>query len=253
MRPCVFPKKWLIEWNKIFLTMRIAILSDIHSNLAALEAVIRKMDDLGISTAWCLGDIVGYGPFPNECLEIVRTRCSLVVTGNHDSGVVGVTPVDDFNEFGLRAIYWTRGALTAEHLEYLRGLPLSETHESCTLVHASPFEPSKWHYLHSIRGTAKSFHAFATRLCFIGHTHFPVVIGEDGTVNRFTAKGRYIINVGSVGQPRDGNPAAAFGVYDSDLGHYESVRVPYAIEKTAEAIVRAGLPEYLGQRLYQGT
>ena len=120
--------------------MRIAILSDIHSNLAALEAVIRKMDDLGISNSWCLGDIVGYGPFPNECLEIVRARCSLVVTGNHDSGVVGVTPVDDFNEYGLRAIYWTRGAMTAEHLEYLRGLPLSLTHESCTLVHASPFE-----------------------------------------------------------------------------------------------------------------
>ena len=216
--------------------MHIAILSDIHSNLAALEAVTRKMDDLGISTAWCLGDIVGYGPFPNECMEIVRTRCSLVVSGNHDSGVVGVTPVDDFNEYGLRAIYWTRGALAAGHLEYLRGLPLSVAQESCTLVHASPFEPSEWHYLHSARGTAKNFHAFTTRLCFIGHTHVPMVIGEDGSTNRFTAKGRYIINVGSVGQPRDGDPAAAFGVYDSDSGHYESLRVPYAIEKTAEAI-----------------
>ncbi len=233
--------------------MRIAILSDIHSNLAALEAVIQKMDDLGISTAWCLGDIVGYGPFPNECVEIVRTRCSLVVSGNHDSGVVGVTPVEDFNEYGLRAIYWTRGALGAEHLEYLRRLPLSVAQGSCTLVHSSPFEPSEWHYLHSVRGLAKDFRAFTTRLCFIGHTHVPVVIGEDGTVNRFTAKGRYIINVGSVGQPRDGDPAAAFGVYDSDADSYEPFRVPYAIEKTADAIQKAGLPEYLARRLYRGT
>ena len=233
--------------------MRIAILSDIHSNLAALEAVIRKVDDLGISTAWCLGDIVGYGPFPNECMNIVRSRCSLVVTGNHDSGVVGVTPVDDFNEYGLRAIFWTRGALAAEHMEYLRGLPLTLVHESCTLVHASPFEASEWHYLHSVRGLAKNFNAFATRLCFIGHTHVPVIVGEDGNINRFALNARYIINVGSVGQPRDGNPAAAFGIYDSDSGNYEQVRVPYAIEKTAEAIKRAGLPEFLARRLYQGT
>lgn len=233
--------------------MRIAILSDIHSNLAALEAVLLKMDSLAISTVWCLGDIVGYGPFPNECVDIVRRRCSLVVTGNHDSGVVGVTPVDDFNENGLRAIFWTRGALAAEHLEYLRGLPLTLMHDSCTLVHASPADPSEWHYLHSVRGAVKNFRAFTTRICFIGHTHVPVVIGEDGTVNRFTDKGRYIVNVGSVGQPRDGDPLAAFGVYDSETGRYESVRVPYAIEKTAEAILKAGLPEHLARRLYHGT
>jgi diadenosine tetraphosphatase ApaH/serine/threonine PP2A family protein phosphatase len=233
--------------------MRIAILSDIHSNLAALEAILVKMDALGISTAWCLGDIVGYGPYPNECVEIVRTRCSLVVAGNHDSGVVGETSVDEFNEYGLRAIFWTRGALAAKHLEYLRGLPLSLTQDSCTLVHASPSEPSDWNYLHTVRGATKNFRSFATRLCFIGHTHVPMVIGEDGTVNRYAATGRYIINVGSVGQPRDGDPAAAFGIYDSSTGGYETVRVSYAIEKTAGAIVRAGLPEQLARRLYRGT
>jgi len=233
--------------------MQVAILSDIHSNLPALEAVISAIDERKIATVWCLGDIAGYGPFPNHCLAIVRARCSLVVSGNHDSGVIGRTPVDDFNEYGLRAIFWTRGALEPGHMAYLRELPLSLTHGDCTLVHASPFEPSDWHYLHTVRGATKNFRAFDTRLCFIGHTHVPVILGEDGTVNRYTAEGRYIINTGSVGQPRDGNPAAAFGVYDSDSGRYEGVRVPYAVEKTAEAILSAGLPEFLARRLYQGT
>lgn len=233
--------------------MRIAILSDIHSNLPALEAVMRTLEQRGAEEVWCLGDIVGYGPFPDECLNLVREKCSLVVAGNHDSGVAGTTPVDDFNQYGLEAIYWTRGALGSEQMAYIRGLPLTLAQGACTLVHASPFEPAEWHYLHSVRGAARNFQLFSTRLCFIGHTHIPVIFGEDGTINRFTAEGRYIINVGSVGQPRDGIPEASFGIYDSTTEQCELIRVPYPIEKTAEAILRAGLPGHLGRRLYHGT
>lgn len=232
--------------------MRVAIVSDIHSNLSALEAVCSEIQSRGITAVWCLGDIVGYGAHPNQCLDIIRSRCSLIIAGNHDCGVAGTTPVDDFNEYALEAIYWTREELEAEHAEYLRGLPMMLTESSCTLVHASPFEPSEWHYVVSARGAAKNFAAFATRLCFVGHTHVPMVLGEKGTVNRYTKEGRFIVNVGSVGQPRDGDPAAAFSVYDINDGSYELVRVPYPVEMAALAIRDAGLPEELARRLYQG-
>ena len=233
--------------------MRVAIISDIHANLPAFEAVLLKADTLDISTIWCLGDIVGYGPYPNECVELVRARCSLVVSGNHDSGVVGGTPIDDFNEYGLQAILWTRKNLLPEHLEYLRTLPLVAVHDSCTLVHASPLDPPEWHYLHTMRAVLRNFQAFVTTQCFVGHTHVPLVVGEDGSIDDFTSSGRHIINVGSVGQPRDGNPASAFGIYDTDAMRYQLVRVPYAVDDVAKAIEHAGLPGHLARRLYHGS
>jgi diadenosine tetraphosphatase ApaH/serine/threonine PP2A family protein phosphatase len=232
--------------------MRVAIVSDIHANLAALEAVCAEIKERGIATVWCLGDIVGYGAHPKQCIEIIRNLCTIVIAGNHDCGAVGSTSIDGFNRLALEAIYWTRAELADEHRDYLNGLPHTAAADVCTLVHASPFEPSAWHYLVSPRGASKNFIAFATRLCFVGHTHVPVVFGEDGSVNRYTTDGRHIINVGSVGQPRDGNPAAAFGVYDTDASRYEPVRVSYAIEKSAKSIIDAGLPESLAHRLYVG-
>jgi len=233
--------------------MRAAILSDIHSNLPALRAVLHKVEELQITTLWCLGDIVGYGAFPNECTEIVRSRCSHVVAGNHDSGVIGSTSIQNFNEHAVSAILWTQRELTAENLSYLESLPLLLAHESCTLVHASPSEPSVWRYIFSARLAEEEFAGFSTRFCFIGHTHVPVIIGEDAPINQVTSDGRYITNVGSVGQPRDGDPKAAFCVFDSDTGHVEIVRVPYEIDEAANAIRKAGLPEPLARRLYYGT
>jgi diadenosine tetraphosphatase ApaH/serine/threonine PP2A family protein phosphatase len=233
--------------------MRAAILSDIHSNLPALQAVLHRVEELEISTLWCLGDIVGYGAFPNECIEIIRSRCSLVVAGNHDSGVIGTTSIQDFNERAVSAIWWTQRELTAGNLAYLTGLPLLHTHESCTLVHASPSEPSVWRYIYTARSAEVEFEAFATRFCFVGHTHIPVIIGEDASINRVTSEGRYIVNVGSIGQPRDGNPMAGFCVFDTVAGSVEIVRVPYAIEEAADAIRKGGLPEALARRLYYGT
>ena len=232
--------------------MRAAIISDIHGNLSALEAVFTKIDELKVDAIHCLGDIVGYGPFPNECVDLVRTRCLFTVKGNHDSGLLGETPTDYFNQHGKAAIRWTKDKVTPQNLEYLRSLPEKVVDDKFTLVHSSPLEPSEWTYLMNWDQAEENFAAFSTQFCFIGHTHVPVVIGEDSTVNAFEAGKRHIINVGSVGQPRDGNPNAAFGLLDLKEEAYTLVRVPYDISKTAKAIEEAGLPIFLARRLSQG-
>lgn len=232
--------------------MRIAIISDIHSNLSALEAVLSKIDEMKVDTIHCLGDIVGYGPFPNECVELVRTRCLYTVKGNHDSGLLGETPTDHFNQYGRTAIKWTQKKITEPNLEFLRALPDKGVDNAITLVHSSPKEPSEWIYLMTWAQAEENFAAFSTELCFIGHTHVPVVIGEDSSINNYQPGKRHIINVGSVGQPRDGNPDSAFGVLDLDEKSYTLVRVSYDISKTATAIEEAGLPVFLARRLFQG-
>ncbi len=232
--------------------MRIAIISDIHSNLPALDAVLDKITGFEVPLVYCLGDIVGYGPFPNECVRLVRERCRVVLKGNHDSGLVGETPLQDFNRFGHQAIAWSQKVITEENRNFLSALPLITVENGVTLAHSSPFRPKDWNYVMSVKAAEESFSAFTTHLCFIGHTHVPVIIGEDGTVNRYEKGHRYIINVGSVGQPRDGNPDAAFGVYDTDLEEYSLIRVPYDIQKTARAIRDARLPDFLAARLLRG-
>jgi diadenosine tetraphosphatase ApaH/serine/threonine PP2A family protein phosphatase len=232
--------------------VRIAIISDIHANLPALEAVLERAKGLGAETIWCLGDTVGYGPFPSECVSLVRERCAVVLQGNHDSGLIGETSIEDFNRDGLKAIEWSREVVPPEQMEYLRSLPLTANVEGVTLAHASPHRPGAWHYVLTLPSARDAFKAFATTFCFIGHTHVPVIIGEDGSVNRLEAGKRFLINVGSVGQPRDGNPDAAFGLLDTSSGSYELIRVPYDIEKTSSAIAKAGLPRFLAGRLFQG-
>jgi len=232
--------------------MRIGIISDIHGNLPALETVLEELKKRNADVVYCLGDTVGYGPFPNECVDLVRERCAQVLKGNHDSGLVGETPLEDFNQHGLKAIVWSQKQVTRENQEYLRGLPFTAVENSLTLAHSSPFSPEAWTYILSMRAAKENFAAFSTNLCFIGHTHVPVIVGEDSSINKFKKNGRFIINVGSVGQPRDGNPDAAIGMYDTELGVYNLVRVPYDVERTAKAIIDAQLPEFLATRLSQG-
>jgi len=232
--------------------MLIAVISDIHGNLPAFQEVIKKTEELHAEIVYCLGDTVGYGPFPNECVDLVREKCAVVLKGNHDSGLTGETPLDDFNHYGVSAIQWSKTVVTKENCEYLRTLPFTAEEKGLTLAHSSPNKPQSWNYILTMRAAQENFAAFKTTLAFIGHTHVPVIIGEDGSVNRYKPGLRHIINVGSVGQPRDGNPDAAFGLYDTETTDYELVRVHYEVQKTARAIRDLGLPEFLAQRLFQG-
>ncbi len=239
--------------------MRIALISDIHGNLAALEATLKEIAGTGAETLCCLGDIVGYGPFPNECVALVRSKASAVVLGNHDSGLLGQTPVDDFNTLGQRALAWTRERLEPEHEDFLRALPLLTTLGPVTLAHASPANPGGWPYVLTMDHAREAFRALTTDVGCIGHTHVPVVIGEDLSINTFrnprrspAPPCRFLINVGSVGQPRDGDPRAAFGLLDTETWTYELFRVEYDVEGTAAAILKAGLPDALARRLFRG-
>ena len=232
--------------------MRIAVISDIHSNLEALKSAISSIETLEADEIFCLGDIIGYGPFPNECVDLIRERCAAIVKGNHDSGLLGETPLNHFNQYGRSAIEWTQKNITGDNFDFLKQLPLARTNGDVTLVHASPLKPETWKYIIAWPDAEKCFEAFKTRLCFIGHTHVPVIVGEDSSINTFRKESRYLINVGSIGQPRDGNPCASFGLLDTEKWTFENVRVAYDIQKTATAISKAKLPEFLGKRLFLG-
>jgi diadenosine tetraphosphatase ApaH/serine/threonine PP2A family protein phosphatase len=232
--------------------MRVAIISDIHSNLQALTQALAAIDERGVDKIYCLGDIVGYGGNPNECVELVRRRSAICVLGNHELAALDSIQSEFFSRPGRIAIEWTRSVLTQENLAFLSSLPYRASAEVFTLAHASPLDPDQWQYVLSLQVAKLQFPAFSTQICFIGHTHVPAICGED--LKTFVLKNhkRFLINVGSVGQPRDGNPQLSFGLFDTDAWKYDNVRVNYDIDKAAMAIRSQGLPSTLAARLYQG-
>ena len=232
--------------------MRLAILSDIHSNLQALTTALKFIDDNGVDEIYCLGDIVGYGGNPNECVELVRARANLTVLGNHDRAAIDPSEADYFTKPGKIAAAWTHKTLTSENLAFLKSLPLITTTPLSTLAHASPQQPENWIYVLSLPVAERQFKHFSTKLCFIGHSHVPVVCGEDLKTFAFRKGVRYLINVGSTGQPRDGNPRLSFGLLDSDVWSYHNIRLEYDAESAAKQIEQVGLPSVLGKRLLQG-
>jgi predicted phosphodiesterase len=232
--------------------MRIAILSDIHSNLQALAKALSFIDQAEVTHIYCLGDIVGYGGSPNECLELIRSRATLTVLGNHDAAAVDPSRADYFTKPGKIAAEWTNKVLRREHREFLEGLPYLQQSGRVTIAHASPSHPENWEYVLSIPIAERQFSAFTTDLCFIGHSHVPALCGEDLRTFSFRKGQRFLINVGSVGQPRDGNPRLSFGLFDVDQWTYHNVRLEYDIEGAAEQVNKAGLPSILGKRLFQG-
>jgi diadenosine tetraphosphatase ApaH/serine/threonine PP2A family protein phosphatase len=203
-------------------------------------------------TLVCLGDIVGYGPFPNECIELVRTRCSIVVRGNHDTGAVYVVDLGKFDADGRTAIEWTRSKLTPQNRKYLQGLSLINNSNDVTYVHASPGNPEKWTYVSTWQHAARVFPHFMTKMCCLGHTQVPSIVAANGMVNIYQKGDRHLIHVGSVGQPRDGNPSASFALLDTVRKTASIIRVKYDVATTAGAIRKAGLPEFLARRLEFG-
>ncbi len=262
--------------------MRVLILSDIHANLVALETVLNAAQGR-FDAIWCLGDVVGYGPRPNECIEIIRERADLCVMGNHDWAVLdrpGIN-VDDFNPQARQAVLWTRQQLTAENRAYLDQLPATPVQapgaKNILLTHASPREPV-WEYVLTPSIAMENFSAFDEPICLVGHTHKPVIfrwtlhnrlnVGPDGyqpaTVDMLqpppgssvslmtTPTLRLIINPGSVGQPRDNDARAAYAILDLEAMKWRAERIAYPIELTQGQMQEAGLPRRLIDRLSFG-
>ena len=225
--------------------MKIGVISDIHGNLPALEAVLEDCEQRGLSTIVCLGDSVGYGANPNECCDLVRTRCTACVMGNHDSALCGVTPLQFFNAYARAAIDGSLAMVDDPNKQWLRDLPLTHAIEDALFVHATPKDPGAWNYIHNPDEAAMHFAVMApSRTAFIGHSHIPA---------HFTgSENRRIINVGAVGQPRDRNPHAGYVVYDTETRNFQWCRVNYDIQRAAQAIRDAGLPEFLASRLFIG-
>ncbi|MBI2907269.1 MAG: metallophosphoesterase family protein [Chloroflexi bacterium] len=244
--------------------MRYGILADIHSNLAAFEAVLSDIGERGgVEEIWCLGDIVGYGPDPVECINLLRTYSCTCVAGNHDWAAIGKLDTSDFNPYAAAAAHWTARHLTPEAKAFLEELPLKLTVGDFTLVHGSPSDPI-WEYLFSADGAEANLSSFDTSYCLVGHTHVPVVFECDADPPSCLeydlpleaplklAEKRLIINPGGVGQPRDGDERAAYAIYDADQNALHHYRVPYDIELTQRKMIRWGLPFSLAQRLGAG-
>ncbi len=241
--------------------MRYIILSDIHGNLEAMTAVLDRAKDLKPDGYICLGDIVGYGASPEEVVELVRELDPIAVMGNHDSAVLNDREAFAFNKQARDAVSWTRSHISEESRQYLRSLPLVRRLDSVLCVHASPSKPAEWGYLLSAAATVDQFTAFDEPVCLIGHSHCPLIVKMTeygptelkGPTEWLAADGRYIINVGSVGQPRDGDPRAAFGLLDLDDRVVTLLRVKYDVATARERIISAGLPALLGERLLNGS
>ena len=241
--------------------MRVLIISDIHANLTALDAVIHEVGE--VDNVWCLGDIVGYGPDPNECVDRVRELPDLVcLLGNHDAAVLGQINVDSFNPEAKFSIQWMQHNLSAENLAFLADLPTTYTNDHVTLAHGSPRSPVFEYILDNYLAT-ENFAYFSTPFCFVGHTHLPAQFSMTDenvlaklTIPRpnveITLQPRTIINPGSVGQPRDRDPRAAYAIFDTETFTWDFRRVPYEIGDVQARMQEAGLPEKHIQRLVIG-
>ncbi len=232
--------------------MRIAIISDIHSNLQALQRAFEIIDVKEIDQVYCLGDIVGYGAEPNECIEMLRGRGVLCIAGNHDKAALDVRQAEHLNRYARAAIEWTALQLIPGSIEFLSHLPYTVLAHQCTFVHASPGKPEEWNYISSWYDAQEYFEFFTTPLCWVGHSHISGVYCEDMTSSEVKRGKRYIINVGSVGQPRNRDSRLSFGIFDDAVWEYEHVVAEYDAGLAREKIIEAGLPAYLGDRLLAG-
>jgi predicted phosphodiesterase len=254
--------------------MRLAILSDIHANLPALEAVLADIDGAGVGELWCLGDVVGYGAQPDECTTLVADRCDVCLVGNHDLAVLGELDISSFSPAAAAAVRWTQSTAEASTLDFLRGLDPADETRDVALYHASPRDPV-WEYVLWPDQAAECIAIQAARVSMIGHSHVALffVMGGDRRPPRGTSvevedaargaqagdgtrldlsDGSWLVNPGSVGQPRDGDPRAAWLELDTDKWEATYHRVEYEIDRAAAAIGETDLPEHLARRLYVG-
>jgi predicted phosphodiesterase len=270
--------------------MKIAFISDIHANLEALKAVLGDIEKRGVDDIYCLGDVVGYGANPNECVEIIAERCKVGLLGNHDAVATSLLTTRHFNIHARIAIEWTAEKLTAANKSFLAARPVSKIiNDNITLVHATPYEPAMWYYITSLEEAAFNFQFFETKFCLVGHTHIPMIItldndeicvhqekhvsfaereeppaklvdaendsdindGGDGEEIKKN-KLRRLINIGSVGQPRDRNPHSSYGIMDMEKHDFTLHRVEYDIAAAQAKMKKIRMPDFLVNRLAEG-
>jgi diadenosine tetraphosphatase ApaH/serine/threonine PP2A family protein phosphatase len=240
--------------------LRYAILGDVHSNLEALEAVLDALESERIDHYVCVGDVVGYGADPKPCLDRIRDLCDVIVAGNHDWAVAGTLSMEFFNAYAKAAIHWTRAQLEDDDIAWLRDLPLqADVDRRTLLVHSTVHDPAAFDYLLTSYDAHLSMRVLKKPLCFVGHSHIPITFMERGGLGftfadtiDLTRVEKVIVNPGSVGQPRDENPEAAYAIYDTVKRRVTLHRVAYDIETASAKIREAGLPEPLADRLHVG-
>lgn len=243
--------------------MNVLIISDVHANLTALEAVLAEADGTPYEAVWCLGDLVGYGPDPNECVETVHSLPNLVcLIGNHDQAALGKIPLERFNEDARVAADWTQRQLTEANEAYLLSLPSRVSFDNFTLAHGSPRQPV-WEYILDPHTAHMNFEAFETDYCLVGHSHLPLIFyrSQNNSATEVRAvphqeavklEPRMILNPGSVGQPRDMDPRAAYAFLDTEACSWQPRRVEYDITQVQRRMIGAGLPERQALRLMSG-
>lgn len=246
--------------------MRCLIVSDIHANLAAFEAVLQDVEQrhIGYDIVWCLGDVVGYGPDPNECIELLRTLPHVCLAGNHDWAVLGKLGIETFHENAAFAVEWTRARLSPANLTYLRARPDKDLEGDFLLVHASPREPI-WEYVLDVNVAEENFGFLPSMCALVGHTHVPVIFVKDGRTQVVHAtvavpgspvalkrNSSYIINPGGVGQPRDGDPRAAYAILDTTNLTWTQYRAEYPVKHTQDKMRAENFPIRLIDRLEYG-
>jgi len=242
--------------------MRYAIIADIHANLEAFTAVLADMERRGgVAEIWCLGDIVGYGPDPHQCIRLLRQYKHVCVAGNHDWAAIGKVDTSVFNPDAAAACHWTARQLKSGDVKYLEKLPRTIEKDDFLLAHGSPREPI-WEYLVSTSLARENLTFFQLPYCLVGHSHVPAIFKDEGdyctssrlspSVGIVLGNSRLIINPGGVGQPRDGNPQASYAIYDSESKVIRLYRLPYDIKTTQDKMMQYGLPVRLVARLDYG-
>jgi diadenosine tetraphosphatase ApaH/serine/threonine PP2A family protein phosphatase len=238
--------------------LKYAIISDLHANLEAVEACFAEIENLNADRIICLGDLVDYCAQPIEVIQLVQKKCHAVVLGNHDEAQFNHPLSERFNERAKISSIHTRSVLNPEIINYFRSLPLAHSESDLLFVHASPVDPSAYKYMLDEEAAVLNFPSFTEKICFIGHSHRPLLFESSADGIKSAEEGkldpakRYIINVGSVGQPRDNNPKLSFGFLDTELWDYRNIRVEYDTRSASEKIAKEGLPEFLASRIIEG-
>ncbi len=241
--------------------MRYAFFSDVHANLEALKAVILDFRKEKIDRIFFLGDAVGYGPNPNECVQLIDEIAEVKLMGNHDYAALGLMDTDYFNQYAVESIDWTKHSLGEKTIEIMSDFEITTEVDDIFMAHSSPKEPERWHYILDMDDVRENFNFFKSKICLVGHTHRPFIVSlnEDGNTvishkqeEKLYPDRKYLMNIGSVGQPRDGDPRSAYLIIDSDEQKAFCKRVSYDLNNTQKQMAEHGLPEYLIERLAVG-